>query len=121
MKKPIFKEIDFVSYFIWACVTAMLAVIFIAVVALAFNAYRLITCQHSTDTDKVVTITGFQEPMMLGYSFLDTADKQRLSSLGPDRVDIKQDLGVKATITTYVDGKTHRIETADVWMWRLVE
>lgn len=119
MKKPIFKEIDIVSYFIWACVTTMLAVIFIAVVALAFNAYRLITDQHSND--KVVTITGFQEPMMLGYSFLDTADKQRLSSLGPDRVDIRQDLGVKATITTYVDGKTHRIETADVWMWRLVE
>lgn len=70
---------------------------------------------------KVVTITDFQGPLMDGYSFLDTAAKDKISSMGPDKVDIRQDLGVKATITTYKDGHTHTTETADVWMWRYIQ
>lgn len=73
------------------------------------------------NTSKVVTITGFQDPLMDGYSFLDTAAKDKISSMGPDKVDVRQDLGVKATITTYKDGHTHTTESADVWMWKYIQ
>ena len=68
---------------------------------------------------KTVTITGFQEPLMQGYSFLETRDKLRLS--GIDKMEMRQDLGVKATITTYRENETPTVETADVWMWRIVQ
>lgn len=68
---------------------------------------------------KTVTITGFQEPLLMGYSFLESSDKIKLSA--KDKVDIRQDLGVKATITTYRDKETPIVEIADVWMWRMVQ
>lgn len=93
----------------------------IAVITIIVALVVIVKREEVRSPDKVVTITGFQEPLMDGYSFLDTAAKDKISSMGSDKVDIRQDLGVKATITTYRDGQTHTIESADVWMWKMVQ
>lgn len=96
-------------------ISAILAIIVMLVIIAKQHNERLPTF------DKVVTITGFQDPLMDGYSFLDTSTKDKIFRMGPDKVDVRQDLGVKATITTYRDGQTHTTETADVWMWKMVQ
>ena len=102
--------------------TAVILLI-IAIIAIV-GMLALIVKQHNEmvpNSSKVVTITGFQDPLMDGYSFLDTSAKDKIFRMGPDKVDVRQDLGVKATITTYRDGHTHTIESADVWMWKMVQ
>lgn len=117
MVKKLWLDHGIITVFIWTFMTAIIIVIFISTIMVAVNTYQSYIA--STANSKVVTITGFQEPLMQGYSFLDTSDKKLLSSLG--KVEIRQDLGVKATITTYRDNETPTVEIADVWMWRMVQ
>lgn len=98
------------------------ATILVFVMAVAVIAMLVVIAKQHVERPpplKTVTITGFQEPMMMGYSFLDTKDKLKLSA--NEKVDIRQDLGVKAAITTYRDNETHTVDTADVLMWRMVQ
>ena len=102
---------------------AAIILLIIAVVSIIVMLVVIVKQHHERvpNSSKVVTITGFQDPLMDGYSFLDTAAKDKIFRMGPDKVDVRQDLGVKATITTYRDGHTHTIESADVWMWKMVQ